>query len=185
MKIKYYLAFLMLVILAIALMGAAATLSIRTSGLSFNPGMKEIEFHGIEEDLNFDTTYGSDNGFVVNPYQSGNLDRNQAVIVGASVSYILREVKAFTMFAVVLAVLALIAYVIIAYIVLNRIVYKNEEAEMKNEENVIKNNDDKELIGFNKNRDYSAAFLSRNIDDMLSEIDDVMERSKVKWSILL
>jgi len=191
MKIKYYLAFLMLAILALALMGAAATLSVRASGLSLNPGVKELESHDINEDLYFDPTYGADNGFVVNPYQAGNPDRNQAFIIGASVSYILKEVKAFTMFIVALAVAALIAYVIIAYIILNRIVkpivkaeepQKNEELVMRNEEYV---NNNKESGGSIEDRNHSAAFLSRNIDEMLSEIDEVLEKSKIKWSVLL
>jgi len=193
MKIKYYLAFLLLVILAIALMGAAATLSPRPSGLSLNPGMKKIEFHDIEEDLYFDPTYGADNGFVVNPYQAVNPDRNQALIIGASVSYILKEVKAFTMFAVALAVAALIAYVIIAFIILNRIVKpivkaeepgKNEELGMRNEENAD-NVNNKESGGGIEDKNSGAAVLSRNIDEMLSEIDTVLEKGKIKWSILL
>jgi len=185
MKIKYYLAFLLLAILVIALMGAATALSFRTSGLSLNPGVKKLESQAIEEDLYFDPTYGADNGFVVNPYQTLNPDRNQAIIIGASVSYILKEVKAFTMFAVTLAVAALIAYVIIAYIILNRIVKPIVKAEEpgKNEEYVNVNN--KEPGGGIEDRNNSAAFLSRNIDEMLSEIDTVMEKSRIKWSILL
>jgi hypothetical protein len=194
MKIKYCLAFLMLVILAIALMGAAATFSLRASGLSFNSGVKKLEFQNIEEDVCFDPTYGEDNGFVVNPYLAGNPDRNQALIIGASVSYILKEVKAFTMFAVALAVVTLIAYVTIAYIVLNRIVKpivkaeepgKNEELGMRNEEYGNDNNDSKEPGGVIENRNSGAALLSRNIDEMLSEIDTVLEKGKVKWSVLL
>jgi len=196
MKIKYFLVFLMLAVLVIALMGAAETLSFRASGLSLNPGVKRLESQVIEEDLFFDPTYGADNGFVVNPYQAGNPDRNQALIIGASVSNILKEVKAFTMFAVALAVLALIAYVTIAYIILNRIVKpivkaeepsKNEELGMRNEEYANVNNkvnNNKEPGGV-KDRDYSAAFLSRSIDEMLSEIDTVMEKSEVKWSVSL
>jgi len=56
MKIKYYLAFLMLVILAIGLMGAAATLSFRAFGLKSNPGVKGLESQSIEDDLYFDPT---------------------------------------------------------------------------------------------------------------------------------
>jgi len=193
MKIKYYLAFLMLVILAIVLMGAAATLSFRTSGLGLNTGVKQLETQDIEEDLFLDQTYGADNGFVVNPYQAGYPDRNQALIIGASVSYILKEIKAFTMFAVALAVLALITYVIIAYIILNRIVkpiikvegpQKNEECANVNN-NVNNNVSNKDSDSFIEDRDYRAAFLTRNIDEMLSEIDAVMEKSKAKYSVLL
>jgi len=194
MKIKYYLAFLMLAILALALMGAAAALSHRASDLSLNPGVKKLESQYIEEDLYFDPTYGADNGFVVNPYQAGNPDRNQALIIGASVSYILKEVKAFTMFAVALAVVTLIAYVIIAFIILNRIIKpnvkaeepgKNEKLGMRNEEYGNDNNNSKESGGGIEDRNYSAALLSRNIEEMLSEIDEVLEKGKVKWSILL
>jgi len=192
MRIKYYLVFLMFAILAIVLMGAAATLSLRTSGLGFNPSVKQLESHDIEEDLFSETNFSADNGFVVNPYQAGNPNQNQALIIGASVSYILKEVKTFTIFAVSLAVLSLIVYITIAYIILNRIgkpvvnaeePWKKEELEMRNEEYVNDNN--KEPIDCIEDRKSSAAFLSRNIDEMLAEIDAVMEKSRVKWSILL
>jgi len=196
MKIKYYLAFLMLAILAIVLMGAAASISLRASVIGFNPGVKKLASLEIKEDLYCDTAYGVDNGFVVNPYLGGNPDQNQALIIGASVSYILKEVKAFTIFSVSLAVLALIAYVTIAYIILNKIVrptvkaeepQKKEELEMRNEEYVNGDNDSdgKETGGCFEDPDCSAAFLSRNIDKMLAEIDAVMEKSKGTWSILL
>jgi len=197
MKIKYYLVFMMLAILAIVLMGAAANLSLRSSGIGVYSGVNKLESHDLKEDISFDPTYCADNGFVVNPYQIDNLDQNQALIIGASVSYILKEVKAFTMFAVALAVIALMAYVTIAYIILNRIVspnvkakepQKREELEMRNEENVnVKNNvnKNKEPGSCIEDPNCSAAFLSRNIDEMLAEIDAVMEKSKGKWSILL
>jgi len=197
MKIKYCLAFVMLAVLAIVLMGAAETLSFRASGMGLNLGVKQLESQLIEEDLFFDPTYGADNGFVVNPYQAGNPDRSQALLIGASVSYILKEVKTFTMLAVALAVLALIVYVTIACIILNRILKpivkaeepsKNEELGMRNEECVNVNNkvnNNQESGGGIKDRDCNAAFLSRNIDEMLSEIDAVMEKSEVKWSVSL
>jgi hypothetical protein len=184
MKIKFYLAFLMLAILAIMLMGAAATLSLKTSGLGFKPGVKRLVSYEINEDLCCDPVYDADNGFVVNPYQGGNLDQNQALIIGASVSYILKEVKSFTIFAVALAGLALFAYVTIAFIFLSRIVrpdvkaeekaQKKEELEMRNEEYVSLNNN-KEPIDCIGDRNLSAAFLSRNIDEMLADIDKAME----------
>jgi len=193
MKIKYYLVFLLLVILAILLMGAAASLSVQSSAIGFNPDIKKFESREIEEDICFDPSYGDDNGFIVNPYQIGNPDQNQALIIGASVSYILKEVKAFTMFAVALSVFSLIAYVTIAFIILNKIVkpsfkaeepLKKEELGMRNEEYV---NDTttittttiaKEPGGFMEDRDINAAFLSRNIDEMLAEIDAAMEKGR-------
>jgi len=191
MKIKYYLAFLMLAILAIMLMGAAATLSLRSSGLGYNPGVKKLVSNEINEDLYCDPAYGMDNGFVVNPYQGGNPDQIQALIIGASVSYILKEVKAFTVFAVALAGLALFAYVTIAFIILNRIVKPTGKAEDEEPEkngeyvNVNNNVSNKEFGSCLDDPDCSAAFLSRNIDEMLAEIDAAMEESKGKWSILL
>ena len=190
MKIKYYLVFLMLAILALLLMGAAANLSLKASGIGFNPGVKNLVSLGIEEDRWFDPAYGEGNGFVVNPYQTDNLDRNQALIIGASVSYILKEVKAFIMFAVALAAAALIIYVTIAFIFLNRIVRTivREEEPRKNKTYVNVNDDDsgnKEIIDCLGDRNLNAAFLSSNIDEMLADIDKVMEKSKKKWSILL
>jgi len=194
MKIKFYLAFLMLAILAIVLMGAAATFSLRASGLGFNPEVKRLVSSDINEDLCCDPVYGPDNGFVVNPYQGGNPDQNQALIIGASVSYILKEVKAFTLFAVVLAGLALIAYVTIAFIFLGRIVrpdvkaeektQKKEEAGMKNEE-YANSDGSKESGSCLNDPNCSAAFLSRNIDEMLADIDKIMEKTRAKRSILL
>jgi hypothetical protein len=208
MKIKYYLVFLMLAILTIVLMGAAASLSLKASGIGLNPGVKTLESYDVEEDLCFDPNYSPGIGFVVNPYQGGNLDQNQALIIGASISYILKEVKAFTIFAVALAAAALIVYVTIAFIILNRIVSPNVKAEepqkreelgMRNEELVMRNeeydsvnnsvnnnvNSNKETGGCFEDSNSSAAFLTRNIDEMLAEIDAAMEKSKREWSILL
>jgi hypothetical protein len=200
MKIKYYLVFLVFAILAILLMGAAASLSLKASGLGFNSGVKKLASLEIEEDLSFDPACGADNGFVFNPYQGGNTDQNQALLIGASVSYILKEIKAFTMFAVAMAVLSLVTYVTIAYIILSRVgrpivkaeePQKNEELETRNEEYVNDNaattttTTTKETGSCLEDRDISAAFLSRNIDEMLAEIDAVMEKSKQKVSILL
>jgi len=193
MNIKYYLIFLMLAIAAIVLMGAAATISLRASGLGFNSGAKRLEVQDNEEDLCFDPTCGADNGFVVTPYQPGNTERNQALIIGASVSYILKEVKAFTMFAVAMAVLSLVTYVTIAYIILSRIgrpivkaeePFKKEELGMRNEE-YADGNDGKEPVDCIGDKTLRAVFLSRNIDEMLADIDKVMEKSKGKWSIQL
>jgi hypothetical protein len=61
---------------------------------------------------------------------------------------------------------------------------KKEEAEMRNEEYVNVNND-KESIDCIEDRNISAASLVRNIDRMLTDIDNVMEKSRIKWSILL
>ena len=188
MKIKYYLLFLMLAILALMLMGAAANLSLKASGIGFIPGVKRLVSLETEEDRGFDPAYGGDNGFVVNPYQTDNLDRNQALIIGASVSYILKEVKVFTMFAVALATTALIIFVIIAYIILNRMVRTivKEKEPRKNDEYVnVSDSCNKEIIDCLGDRNLNAAFLSRNIDEMLADIDKVMEKSKKKWSILL
>ena len=134
MKIRYYFVFMLLIIVAFAVMGFTATLSLRAYGISVNPGMKYIEYSDIEKGLNPDQD--ADNGFVVNPYQANNQEQNQSVIIGASVLFLLREVKTFTMFAVILAVLALIAYIIIAYIVLNSIAAPIIKAggRLKNEE---------------------------------------------------
>jgi len=190
MKIKYYLLFLLLAILALLLMGAAANLSLKASGIGFNPGVKKLVSLGIEEDRWFDPAYGEGNGFVVNPYQTDNLDRNQALVIGASVSYILKEVKAFIMFAVALAVAALIIYVTIAFIFLNRIVrtiVREEEPQKKKKYVNVNDNDsgNKEITDCLGDRNLNAAFLSSNIDEMLADIDKVMEKSKKKWSILL
>jgi len=184
MKIRYYLIFLMFAIVAILLMGAAATLSLRASGLGFNPGMKHLEYPDIEKELG--SAAVADSGFVVNPYQTVNSEQNQAIIIGVSVSYILKEVKAFILFAVALTVFGFISYVIIACIFLNKIanpIIKAEESREKEED--VDDNGSKEPVDCIEDRTYSAAFLSRNIDEMLSDIDKMMEKSKAKLSFLL
>jgi hypothetical protein len=188
MKDKSSLFLLLIAVMMIVVTAAIVFLMLQASGLSLDLGLKEIEFQGIEDDLSFDPANGADNGFIVNPYQNGNLDRNQAVIIGATVSYILKEVKAFTMFAVVLMVLTLISYVIIACIVLNRIarpIIKIEEIQKEvSDKEHGGDNDNEESGGYIEDGTSGNAILSRNIDEMLSEIDVVMEKSKVKWSFL-
>jgi hypothetical protein len=170
-------------------MGAFATMSLRASVLGFNSGMKHLEYPDIEIELG--SVSGADNGFVVNPYQTVNPEQNQAIIMGTSVLYILREVKTFTVFAVALAVFGLISYVIIAYIFLNKIAnpiikadeFPKDVSEKEHDDD--DNNNNKEPIDCIEDRTYSAALLSRSIDEMLSDIDKIMEKSRVKQGVLL
>jgi len=194
MKIKVYIGFLILAIMAVVIIGIAVFMLIITSDMGRDLSMKELELKGIEEDLNFDSTYGSDNGFVVHPYQNSNSERSQAVLLGASIAYILREIKSFVMFSVVLAVLALVAYVIIAYIILNRIAKQNVKPAVKTEkhkkdasEKKHRNadNDSKKIDDYIEGHNSSPAIMYRNIDEMLTSIDSVIEKSKVKWNVSL
>ena len=190
MKNKFTVFLLLIAIMIIVITTIVVYLLLRTSDISFNLGMKYLEFQCIENDLN--PVPGADNGFVVNPYQAGNPEQNQAVIMGTSVSYILREVKSFTMFAVVLAILALVAYVIIAYIVIDKLlnpVIKTDEPpnDVSDDEHDGDNNNDnsKRLNGCIEDQVSSTAFLSMSIDEMLSDIDTIMEKSRGKWSVSL
>jgi hypothetical protein len=74
-----------------------------------------------ENDLFFDPAFDEDPGFVMDPYQTVSYEQKLAIMIGASVSYILKEVKSFTMFIVLLSVFAFAAYVIIVSIVLKKI----------------------------------------------------------------
>jgi hypothetical protein len=132
MKIRYYIVYLLLTVMMIVATGITVFLMFRAYSVSVNPGMKYLDFHDIEKDLGFDPVFDANNGFVVNPYQTGNPDRNQAAIMEAFASYIMKEVKLFTMFAVVLAVLVLFAYIIVAFIVFNSIIHKNGKIEIRN-----------------------------------------------------
>jgi flagellar biosynthesis/type III secretory pathway M-ring protein FliF/YscJ len=194
MRIKVYLGFLMLAVMAIVMIGIAVFLTLMGSGISRDLSMKELEIQGIEEMLKVDPGYSAGNGFVVNPYQNSNSDRSQALLIGTSISYILKEIKAFVMFSVVLAVLALIAYVIIAYIILNKVTNpKNKPSGKKaapqkddsDREDEGDYNDSKRLDDYIEGRNSKAVILSRSIDEMLSDIDSIMEKSKVKWSVSL
>jgi len=192
MRIKVYLGFLILAVMAIVMIGIAVFLMLMGSGINRDLSMKEIEIQGIEEMLKADPAFSADNGFVVNPYQNNNSDRSQALLIGTSISYVLKEIKAFVMFSVVLAVLALIAYVIIAYIILNKVA--NPKTKSTGKKTAPKKdgsdkghgedyNDSKRLDDYIEGRNSNAAVISKNIDDMLSDIDSVMEKSKVKWSV--
>jgi len=64
---------------------------------------------------------GVNDGFVFNPYQTGDSDGNQPVVIAAAVAYILGEVKYFTIFFILSAILALSACAILVYIIMNGI----------------------------------------------------------------
>jgi len=134
MKIRYYIAYLLLAVMMVAATGITVFLLFRAYNIDLNPDIKTFEFSDIEEDLSFAPVSDENYRFVVNPYKTGNPKNNQTVIIGPFLSFILKEAKIFVMFVAVLAVLALIAYVITAFIVLNRIINKNEELGISNEE---------------------------------------------------
>jgi hypothetical protein len=128
--------------------------------------------------------------FAVNPYQSGNPDRDTAVMIGASVSYILREVKYFTLFIVILAVLALNTYALIVYFVLDKIV-KPKTTTLANPETGPKTVSSAVLGHINDGKDpddyikRTSGMISLEIDEMLAEIDSVMEKCKSNQRVLL
>ncbi|MDR2923405.1 MAG: hypothetical protein LBU85_08710 [Treponema sp.] len=114
MKINFGLILFVAALVVVMAMGMALLISFRSSGISFDPNMRTLESQGIEN-------YACYDPIAVNPYQAGNSDRQQAAMVTAFVSYILKEVKSFTMFTAFLAVLALTVYVLIVYIVMKNI----------------------------------------------------------------
>jgi len=120
MKIKFGLLFLILFIIALLVMGFAVIMQQRAYGRSLELRVTAPEFLDIEDGLYFDTAFDKNTGFAVNPYQTDNSEQRLAVIITASVSHILKEVRAFMMFTVLLLVLALTAYLIIVCIVLNK-----------------------------------------------------------------
>ena len=121
MKIRYYIAYLLLAVMMITAAGITVFLLFRAYNINY-PDIKPLEFSDVEDDVSSAPVSDSNNVFVLNPYKTGNPEHNQSVIFGVFISYILKEVKLFIMFAAILAVLALIAYVITAFIVLNRII---------------------------------------------------------------
>jgi hypothetical protein len=133
-------------------------LSLWESSRCPEPGkMRAVGSLGMEDDPRFAPAFDANMGFVVNPYQTGNPDKDTAVMIGSSVSYILSEVKYFTLFIVVLTVLALNAYALIVYFVLDKIAKPGTAALVKR----------------------TSGLMSLEIDEMLAEIDSVMEKSKL------
>jgi hypothetical protein len=127
MKIRYYVAYFLLAVMMIAATGITVFLLFRAYNIDINLDMIPLEFSDNEEDLSFAPVFDENYRFIVNPYKTGNPKYHQAAVSGAFLSFILKEVKIFVTFAAVLAVLALIAYVITAFIVLNRIFNKKVE----------------------------------------------------------
>jgi hypothetical protein len=119
MKINFGLIFFIVALITVIAAGMALFISFRTSGISLDPGAKALEFAAIE--TGYDPNLDANTGFVIQPYQTVNPDQNPAVLIGAAVSYILREVKAITLHTLILAAFALTACVIIVYIVLNKL----------------------------------------------------------------
>jgi len=199
MKNKFIVFFLLIAIVTVLVLGIVVFISLWSSVRCPDPGMMKVfGFFDIENDLCFVPAFDTNTEFVVNPYQAGNLDqegylrptglvevRDMAVIIGASVSYILREVKYFTLFIVVLMVLALNACSIIVYFVLDKVakpIVRQEETTM--------DISDKENGGDNpgyyiEEQASGMTRLSLEIDEMLAEISSVMEKSKLNQRVLV
>jgi len=60
-------------------------------------------------------------GFVLKSFQIGNSDQHMAVLIGASESYIFKEVKAITSYTIILALLALSLSAVIVYFTFNKV----------------------------------------------------------------
>ena len=127
MKLRYYIVYFLLAVMMIVATGITVFLLFRAYNVSVDPGLKYLDFPDIEKDFSFDPVFDGNNAFVVNPYQTGNPDQNQSALIEAFVSYIMKEVKFFTMCAVVVAVLSLIIYVIVTFVVVDKIIHNNEE----------------------------------------------------------
>jgi len=153
MKNKFCVFFLLIAIITVMVLGIVVFLSLRSS---IEPCIRRV-FFGLENDLYLASTPVANTGFIVNPYQAGNPDRDLAVIIGASVSYILGEVKYFTLFIVVMTVLALNACSIIIYFILDKI--------------------GKPIV------DREKTDLALEIDEMLAEIDSLIEKSKMNQMV--
>jgi flagellar basal body-associated protein FliL len=195
MKNKFIMFFLMIAIVTVLVLGIVVFLSVWDSSKYPDSGkIRIIGSFDMESDLYFDPVPGVNTGFVVNPYQAGNSDRERdfALVIGTSVSYILREVKYFTLFIVVLTVLALNAYALIVYFVLDKMVKQRTTTPVKPEEitktmsNAVMGhiNAGKEPDGYIKQTSAMARF-SLEIDEMLAEINSVMEKSKLNQKVLL
>jgi hypothetical protein len=132
MKNKFIMFFLLIAIIMVIVLGIVVFMSLKSSaGSPDQEMMRVIDLLGIENDLCSAPAFGANQGFAVNPYQPGNQDQDNAAVIGASVSYILREVKYFTLFIVVLTVLALNACSIIIYFILDNVFKPTVMKEVK------------------------------------------------------
>jgi len=83
-------------------------------------------FRAIQDATTFKDTVYDPNlreniGFVVKSFEIGNSDQNLAILIGASESYIFKEVKAITRFTIILAGIALALAAGIVYFAFNRV----------------------------------------------------------------
>jgi signal transduction histidine kinase len=196
MKNKFCVFFLLIAIITVLVLGIVVFLSLWSSFRCPDPGMmKVLDFFDLENDLCFapgfaptpgaNTEFGANHGFAINPYRTGNSERDTAIMVGASVSYILREVKYFTLLIVVLTVLALNACSIIVYFVLDKIAkptVKEEETTMDISE---KEKGRDNLNYYIEKQSTGMDSLSLEIDRMLAEINSLIERSNLNQKALV
>ena len=197
MKSRFFMFFLMIAIVTVLVLGIFVFLSVWDSVRCPDSGrMKVIGSFGTENDPRFDPAFdanagfGTNIGFVMNPYQTGNSERDTAVMIGASVSYILRELKNFTLFVVVLTALAFNAYALIVYFIFNKNakqgsatpVSPETRPETVNSAVMGHVNGGKDPDGYNKR---TSGMLSLEIDEMLAEIDAVMEKCKSNQRVLI
>ena len=192
MKNKFIVFFLLIAIITVLILGIVVVISLQRSIGCPDPGMmKVLDFFGIENDLCFapafdaNTGFSANQGFAMKPYQAGNSDRDMAVIIGTSVSYILREVKYFTLFIVVLTVLALNACSIIVYFILDKVAQPTVKQEETTMDISDKKNGVDNLGYYIEDQSSDMARLSLEIDEMLAKISSVMEKSKSNQRVLV
>jgi len=153
MKNRFCIFFLLIAIVIVLVLGIIVFLSLWSSFKCPDPGMMRVlDYFGIEQDLCYDPAPGARTGLAVNPYQADNSERNLALIIGSSVSYIISEVKYFTLFIVVLTVLALNVYALIVYFVLDKII-KPETAAPSRPETRFKTMGSAVMGRFNSGKD--------------------------------
>jgi ABC-type transport system involved in multi-copper enzyme maturation permease subunit len=180
MKNKFCVFFLLIAIITVLILGIVVFLSLWSSFKCPDPGMmKVLDYFGLENDLCFTS------GFAVNPYRTGSSDRDTAIMIGASVSYILREVKYFTLLIVVLTVLALNACSIIVYFIIDKIANPNVREEETTMDISDKENNRDNLNYYIEKQSAGMDRLSLEIDEMLAEINSLIERSNLKQKALV
>jgi len=213
MRNKFCVLFLLIAIVTVLVLGIVVFLSLWDSLRCREPDLKKVlDYFGRESDLCLDSASGANTGFVantgygvnpgfsvdpgftVNPYQAGNSDRERdlALIIGSSISYILGEVKYFTLFIVVLTVLALNAYALIIYFILDKAAKPGTAPPVKPEtrHKTMGNTVTGHFIGGKVPEEYikqtsGMKRFSLEIDEMLAEINLVMERSKLNQGVLV
>jgi len=126
---------------------------------------------------------GVNDGFVFNPYQPGDSDGNQPVVIAAAVAYILGEIKYFTIFFILSAILALSACAILVYIIMNGI-FKPAEKPAKIQKDVSDGKGDDNMKGKEQDNGLKAVASGISVEKDSGDYDEYIDRQSASMVLL-